>query len=511
MARDGTQYLLPDGLGVKGASELLAAHFDVESERPRATDRRFYDTFDGRLHSAELVLTHEGGRLVLSDAAGYQRASADRPVPPRTLFASELPHGPLRELLEPIVKVRALTPIARVRSRLRLLRVLDDQAKTVVRLAVEEPSLAGAGQHPRLGPRARVIPVRGYDKALTQVRLRLERELGLTEAGTSLQDEAVAAGGGVPGGISSKLDVRGLRPSERADRGTATALAGPLAAITANLPGTLADVDSEFLHDLRVAVRRMRSLQRQLGPVFPPEPLAHFRGEFKWLQQVTGTVRDLDVHLIEIAAYREALSVDDLDPLSAVLAARRRTEFRRMARALRSKRTSELLVGWEGLVEDLPTAPEENRPDAAAQIADVAGARIRSVYRRMVKMGRRIDGESPPEALHDLRKKGKELRYLLEFFAGIYPSEVVKPTVRRLKVLQDALGRYQDREVQAGMLRSVRHEVGALDGGAAALMAMGLLVDGLEHEQAVARDEFAGRFAPFATKKQRWLVDETFG
>jgi len=182
-----------------------------------------------------------------------------------------------------------------------------------------------------------------------------------------------------------------------------------------------------------------------------------------------------------------------------------------MARALRSKRTSELLVGWEGLVEDLPTAPEENRPDAGAQIADVAGARIRSVYRRMVKMGRRIDGESPPEALHDLRKKGKELRYLLEFFAGIYPSEVVKPTVRRLKVLQDALGRYQDREVQAGMLRSVRHEVGALDGRAAALMAMGLLVDGLEHEQAVARDEFAGRFAPFATKKQRWLVDETFG
>nr|MBA2440732.1 CHAD domain-containing protein [Thermoleophilaceae bacterium] len=468
------------------------------------------DTFDGRLHAAGLVLTHEGGRLVLADGAGYQRGSADEPVPPRTLFCADLPPGPLRELLEPIVEVRALTPIARVRSRLRLLRVLDDEAKTVVRLVVEEPSLASAAQAPsRLGPRVRVIPVRGYDEALGRVRRTLEHELGLIEAGDSLQDEAVAASGGIPGGVSSKLDVK-LRPSERADRATATALAGPLAVITANLPGTLADVDSEFLHDLRVAVRRTRSLQRQLRSVFPPERLAHFRAEFRRLQQVTGPVRDLDVHEIEIAAYRSTLPADDLEPLSVVLATRRRAEFRRMARALRSKRTGELLADWSSLIEALPVAPEEGRPDAHAQIAGVAGARIRSVYRRMVKMGARIDSASPPEALHDLRKKGKELRYLLEFFAGIYPPEVVKPMVRRLKVLQDALGRYQDQEVQAGMLRSLRDEVGALDGGAAALMAMGLLVDGLEHDQAAAREEFPGRFAPFASKEQRSLVKETF-
>ena len=65
-------------------------------------------------------------------------------------------------------------------------------------------------------------------------------------------------------------------------------------------------------------------------------------------------------------------------------------------------------------------------------------------------MGAAIDDASPPEALHDLRKKGKELRYLLEFFAGLYPAEVVKPMVKTLKALQDTLGRFQDREVQAG-------------------------------------------------------------
>ena len=83
--------------------------------------------------------------------------------------------------------------------------------------------------------------------------------------------------------------------------------------------------------------------------------------------------------------------------------------------------------------------------------------------------------------------------------------------VRTLKALQDTLGRFQDREVQATTLRSLRDDVAALDGGPAALMAMGLLVDRLEADQAAARAEFAERFAAFAARPQRALVRETFG
>jgi CHAD domain-containing protein len=129
----------------------------------------------------------------------------------------------------------------------------------------------------------------------------------------------------------------------------------------------------------------------------------------------------------------------------------------------------------------------------------------------MVKMGGAIDEGSDPEALHDLRKKGKELRYLLEFFASVFPGEVVGPMVKSLKALQDVLGRHQDRQVQAETIRSLRDEVVRLDDGAAALMAMGLLVDRLERGQAQARAEFAERFAVFAGRPQRKLVRETFG
>ena len=129
----------------------------------------------------------------------------------------------------------------------------------------------------------------------------------------------------------------------------------------------------------------------------------------------------------------------------------------------------------------------------------------------MVKSGSAIDDGSPAEALHELRKKGKELRYLLEFFASLYPAEVVKPMVATLKGLQDVLGRFQDREVQAELLRSLGDEVAALEGGAAALMAMGVLVQRLGDDQARARAEFAESFAGFAANAQRKLVDQTFG
>src|SRR4029079_10709591 len=98
------------------------------------------------------------------------------------------------------------------------------------------------------------------------------------------------------------------------------------------------------------------------------------------------------------------------------------------------------------------------------------------------------------EALHDLRKQGKELRYLLESFGSLFPAATVKPLVRTLKDLQDTLGRFQDREVQADYVRELGDEVRDEAGGTDALMAMGLLRERLAAQQEQARAEFAERF-----------------
>jgi CHAD domain-containing protein len=129
----------------------------------------------------------------------------------------------------------------------------------------------------------------------------------------------------------------------------------------------------------------------------------------------------------------------------------------------------------------------------------------------MVRMGNAIDESSPAEDYHELRKKGKELRYLLELFGTkLFDEEAVTPLIKSLKALQDVLGRHQDREVQIAMLRSSAEEVSTLPGGGPACMAMGALVERLRVDEQAARDEFAGCFAQLAAKRQRALVRETF-
>ncbi len=359
----------------------------------------------------------------------------------------------------------------------------------------------------------RLAGVRGYDDELAAVQRTLEDELGFTRAEEPLVDEAVRAVGGVPGGVPSKISVS-LAADQRADAAAVAVLRALLEVIEANVDGTIADIDAEFLHDFRVSVRRSRAVQRELKGVFPPAQLAAFRAEFRWLQEISGDSRDLDVYVLEfdaMRAMRARAMQPDLDPLLRVLEDRRLDARREMAEALRSARTRGALSEWEAFLEELVERDVEDRPDATRPIGELAGERIRQVYRRMVKMGARSTLESPAEDYHELRKKGKELRYLLELFgAPLFPAEVVKPMIKTLKALQDVLGRHQDREVQMAMLRSLRDEVAARPRGPAALMAMGVLVERLGEDEQAAREEFHAVFAEFAAKAQRRLVKETF-
>jgi len=479
-------YLLPDGLDLDRA---LASHLDVQAEPARRSTLTFYDTFDGRLHAAGRTLRHGDGTLALLDrATGAEITRAPLAAAPDRLFAHDL-SPQLRNRLAPIIEMRALTPLAQVATRSRKLAVLNGDGKTVVRLSEEAPK--------GLRTRIQTLPVRGYDKELQRVHKVLTVSLGLTKTDEPLADEAIGATGALPAGTSSKLDVE-LTRGQSAGAAAEAVLARTQAIAAANLPGTLEDIDSEFLHDLRVANRRARSLLRQLASVFPPAPLAHLRDELKWIQAVTSETRDLDVQLLDFADYadREALA-----PLHAVLETRRAKAFAAMRRSLQTKRAARALDAWAAL---------RSTPDTDA-IEVVAGSRIGKVYRRMVRMGEAIHDDSPHEALHDLRKVGKELRYLLEFFGGLFAEAEVKPMLKALKALQDVLGRFQDFEVQADTLRALTRDVAKQPGGNEGLLAMGVLIDRLSREQHRARTEFAAQFAAFSAADRRVAVKAAFG
>ena len=498
------ELLLPDGLEPERLAAAVASDgFElVRADGAGQAHRVYYDTFDGRLRAAGAPAVHVGGRLLFDSVT----ASLQRPL--RRVLAEDLPAGPLRETLGPLIEVRALLPLAALDVSEQHLRVLDAEHKTVVRASIERSALADSGA--ALRPRLRLAAVRGYDAELERVRGALQRELGLERSATGLADDAVTALGGKPGGFSSKVDVQ-LHFGQRADAAAVAVLRRLLEVIEQNLEGTIEDLDSEFLHDLRVAVRRTRSVQRQLKRVFPPEELARFRAEFKWLQGVTGESRDLDVYLLgfeDMRALVPASLRDELKPLRHALQTRRAAVREQMVSELRSERLGALRDRWSALLDQLQTLPDHDRPDAAEPIGSVSARRIAKVYRKVVHEGRAIAEDGPSKPFHELRKRGKELRYLLELFGTpLYPHDVVKPMIKTLKGLQDVLGRHQDREVQVATLSSL---AAALPSEPGPLLATGALIARLDEDKWAARADFGRRFGAFAGHEQRQLVKETF-
>jgi CHAD domain-containing protein len=507
------EYLPPAGFDLKAIGERLPKPLHIGEESCAAGRRSLYDTFDARLRDAGLHLVQEDGLLRLLGPDGGEIAALPWPERSETIQPADLQAGPLADRVAPACGIRVLLRTAEIDSTRRLLPILDEEQKTVARLVAEEAVLS---EGPRSGdairPRLYVLGVRGYDKELGRVCAVVEDELGVIPATETFEDELKARVGSSPAGLSSDSDVE-LTPDLPADRATVALSMRLLHAIESNVPGTLGDLDTEFLHDLRVAVRRTRALQRELKKVFPPPQLDRFRQEFKWLQQVTGPSRDLDVYLLDFDDFTATVPEPqrhDLEALRGLLEEQRADERRAMESALRSGRTSELLRRWAEFLEQLPSLPVDDRPQAVTPIGEVAARRIDKVYRQMVKMGDAIGDDSPHEDLHDLRKKGKELRYLLEFFSPLFPGKVTKPMVKTLKALQDTLGRFQDREVQATMIRGLSPQLADRPGGAEALMAMGILVERLKEQQDAARAEFHERFGAFAAPEQRALVKKTF-
>jgi CHAD domain-containing protein len=310
------------------------------------------------------------------------------------------------------------------------------------------------------------------------------------------------------GPLSARVDVA-LAPDQRADAAAASVCRALAGVIDANIAGAIADADLEYLHQLRIAVRRTRTVARQLAGVFEPVVLPGFRAELKWLQQATGPARDLDVYVDELGSLARLLpkeSRDDLEPLRPARERRRLEARSSMAGALRSRRTVDLLSDWEQLLESLVSAPLEDRTDAALPIGELAGRRVRHAYERAVHLGRGLDSSSPAESYHELRKRAKELRYLLELFGAVLPAEVVDGLIDPLKGLQDLLGSHQDREVQIQMLHALADEVGRLPGGGAACFAMGTLCERLAADKSELRSEFEKRFHELASGSRRRLV-----
>jgi CHAD domain-containing protein len=505
------RFSLPEGHDEQPIEAFLTGDFAFAVEEPVVQQRALYDTFDWRLFSRSLTLFHAGHELALRRLSDGERLQSLTTASPPA-FVWDLSDGPLREQLEPIVEIRALLLLAEIRTRSRTYRLLNADEKTIARLVYTQARFGADNSVPVTGAYLTLLPVRGYPKHARRLAKQL-REAGLTPAAwIDVYFAALEAAGKRPGSYTSKPDFQ-LEPGERSDLATKMILHQLLGVMRANQAGIRADIDTEFLHDFRVAIRRTRSALSQIRNVFPPQTTERFRGEFRHLGSLTNQLRDLDVYLLSESAYRAQLPDpirQDIGPLFDYFRAQREQALQDVVVGLDSAEYARILRDWEVFLnQPVPETPEAT--NAAMPIIELARQRIYRRYRRVVKDGNYALDHTQDELLHALRIECKKLRYLLEVFASLFPPKKVARLINQLKRLQDNLGEFNDLSVQQAYLLGIAEELPVSDTQTRrALVATGFLVESLARRQQVVKAGFAQTFTDFASTGNQRLYGELF-
>ena len=218
-----------------------------------------------------------------------------------------------------------------------------------------------------------------------------------------------------------------------------------------------AGVDPEGVHQMRVAVRRLRAALKA-GHI---EDAEHLQAELKWLGGALGAVRDLDVqldHLRSLAADFEPAEQAAVERLLKGLLLDRRRARQRMLGVLRSRRYTALLELLAAITHTEPPANGElpgKKKQWAASLIEV----IKRPYRKLIKDADALGTDPPDDDMHALRIRGKRLRYAAELAAPVGGKPVQK-LIKATKSLQEVLGDHQDAVIAEQEVRRLVIELG---------------------------------------------------
>ncbi|MGH7096569.1 MAG: CHAD domain-containing protein [Stellaceae bacterium] len=227
-----------------------------------------------------------------------------------------------------------------------------------------------------------------------------------------------------------------------------------LAHFRQNEPAVLAG-DPEGVHQMRVALRRLRAAVAALKGAMPVEDRRAVSGELAWLDALLAPVRNLDVVLLDLLPpVRRAFPGDpDLDHLAGALAWARRAAHDRLTAELRSAGHEPAMLAlarrFAGCGASAPPEPDE--PTIGALLPALLDRRWRMVKRRSKGFRRQS-----PRARHRLRIAVKKLRYAIELFGGVLPGNAAGALLKTLRRVQDGLGYASDVRAARAVLRRLR-------------------------------------------------------
>jgi CHAD domain-containing protein len=434
--------------------ESLAALLTVR-RRPIAHQHiTFLDTFDGRVGRAGACLTltadADGNRIQWRQ--GNLRAGCT--LGGIAEFAWDLPQGPVRKCIEPIIGMRRLFPLAEAEQDGVLLDVMDETRKTIARLDI----VAGRARVSKqrlpwrpFDPFLTLNALRGYDEQCAGPIAIIESRPGIERSDLALQGHVLRAiGASVPRDVS----VYGveLEPMVRADIGALRMQRELLRIVMANHAGVLTGLDSEFLHDFRVGVRRSRSLLVQIKGVLPQAEIDHLKTELSWLGRITGPARNLDVILLGLRSPSKNLNEDQQRAILVQLQQERARAQQALTEQLTSERYLQLVERWkEFLSQDARAKPGDGCD--ALPLVTIVSQRVWRLYRRTLSGIEHVGNDTTAHELHQIRIDAKKLSYLIAAAASLYDPEALNVVLRDLQRLQSELGEFNDACVQASWLR----------------------------------------------------------
>lgn len=507
-AQSNAQFVLQQQTDIDHVVTLLRQKYILQETAPVRIQRHYLDSFDWRLYQKGYVCgtdNHNSEHHFFicekeADNNGYE-FSLDK-IPK---FAQDIPHKACHKLLSNILDVRALITVAVLYIKRKQLLVLDRESKTLAILQAENYSIEEQRKHGRLSARLIIFPVKGYQKIFQDIVQLIAQHLKLAHANHALFEEVSAANDLNPALAQLSLAPK-LTDSLSTWEAVQIVLTHLLGIMRANEPGIRDAIDTEFLHDYRVAIRRTRSILGQIKHVFPEKTLDYFKQEFYWLGTITGPVRDLDMYLLKFNAYMQELPSglqNDLVPFRQFLQRHWQKEHARLNQALSSKRYHKLITEWERVLSNKNIQSHEifNATKPAKQ---VAGQRIWKLYKKVIEQGMAINEDASDTDLHELRKTCKKFRYLIEFFYDYYSAEQIRKLIKALKRLQEHLGDFQDISIQIIQLNRFAQDM-QNEGMAEArtIMAMGVLVEKLLIRKKTVREQFQEYFKEFTTSDKK--------
>ena len=316
----------------------IQQHYSSRVESISVMTQVFYDTFDWRLYRKNLTLIRQEKDLCLAAVDTLEPSSKalwrSRSHP---RFWWQLPDGPLKDDLKPLLDVRALIPLATIEKKRRTLFVLNEDEKAVVKIHHDYIHLNDVSQRRKNIHSLLLQPIKGYNKDYRNLQKFL-KESGVVKGEESAYFRILKDSGRIPGDYTSKF-MLDLTPDLHSDKATRMILRYLIDVMKSNERGVKADTDIEFLHDFRVSSRRVRSALGQIKGIFPSVEADHFRKDFSILGKMTNKLRDLDVYLMRKDQYRSLLpqhTVDGLNPFFEDLLQTRKTELRNVRKFLNS-------------------------------------------------------------------------------------------------------------------------------------------------------------------------------